>query len=58
VERTGANGYRATTYRLKYQGNKLIAREKLYDDYYPVVDEVVQAGLNRADDFIADMSNP
>ena len=57
VERTGANGYRVTTYRLKYQGDKLIAREKLYDDYYPVVDEIVQVGLNKADNFIASISN-
>ncbi|MDR2005808.1 MAG: VanW family protein [Acidaminococcales bacterium] len=58
VERTGANGYRVTTYRLKYQDNKLIAREKLYDDYYPVVDEIVQVGANRADgDLIATMPN-
>jgi vancomycin resistance protein YoaR len=58
VERTGANGYHVTTYRLKYRDNKMIAREKLYDDYYPVVDEIVQVGDKGTDnDLIAARPN-
>ena len=45
VEREGENGYRVTTYRLKYQDNKLVAKEKLYNDYYPVINELVKVGV-------------
>lgn len=44
VEREGETGFKVTTYRLKYQNNKLIAKEKLYDDYYPVINEIVKVG--------------
>lgn len=49
VEREGENGYKITTYRLKYVDNKLIEREKLYEDYYPVIDEIVLVGAKVPD---------
>ncbi len=44
VEREGENGYKVTTYRLKYLNGKLIETEKLYDDHYPDVDEIIKVG--------------
>lgn len=49
VDIEGANGYKVTTYRLKYQGNKLVAKEKLYYDIYPVINEVVKVGAKLPD---------
>jgi vancomycin resistance protein YoaR len=45
IEREGANGYRVTTYRMKYKhDNTLLMEEKLYNDYYPVIDRIVEVG--------------